>query len=255
MNDRLRPAERILQELGIECPQDIDLEAIAWTLGAAVKYRPLDKCEAMIVGGERRALITVNSKAIPARRRFSIAHEIGHWHHHRGRILFCGARDIENPAEDALNPEKQADQFASDLILPGFMVRPRMIKMKRPTLAAVREIADAFDASDTATLLKIIDLDHFPILAVCHNKERRRWFRRAPMIPGWWFPRQELDHESFAFEMLFGGADESAYPRKIGAEAWFEFRGVDRFEVQEQSFLLPNEEVLTLLVLPEEALG
>lgn len=255
MNDRLRPAERILVDLGIESPQDIDLEAIAWTLGAAVNYRPLDKCEAMIVGGGRRAIITVNSKTIPVRRRFSIAHEIGHWHHHRGRILFCGARDIDNPADDALHPEKQADQFASDLILPAFMVKPRLIKMKRPTLAAVREIADEFEASDTATLLKIIDLDQFPILAVCHNKERRRWFRRAPMIPGWWFPRNELDHESFAFEMLFGGAGESAYPRKIGADAWFEFRGVDRFEVQEQSFLLPNEEVLTLLTLPEEALG
>lgn len=255
MNDRPRPAERILLELGIESPQDIDLEAIAWTLGAAVKYRPLDKCEAMIVGGERRALITVNSKAIPARRRFSIAHEIGHWHHHRGRILFCGARDIGNPADEALNPEKQADQFASDLILPTFMVRPRIVKMKRPTLAAVREIADEFEVSDTATLLKIIDLDHFPILAVCHNKERRRWFRRAPMIPGWWFPQQDLDAESFAFDMLFASADESAFPRKVGADAWFEFRGVDRFEIQEQSFRLPNDEVLTLLILPDEALG
>jgi len=255
MNDRLRPAERILLDLGIESPQDIDLEAIAWTLGAAVTFRPLDKCEAMIVGGDRRAIITVNSKAIPARRRFSTAHEIGHWHHHRGRILFCGPRDIGNPGDEALNPEKQADQFASDLILPSFMVKPRISKMKRPTLAAVREIADAFQASDTATLLKIIDLDQFPILAVCHNKERRRWFRRAPMIPGWWFPRAELDHESFAFEMLFGNAVESAFPRKTGADAWFEFRGVDRFEIQEQSFRLPNDEVLTLLTLPDEALG
>jgi len=252
MTERVRPAERILLELGIEKPQDIDLEAIAWTLGAAVNYRPLDKCEAMIVGGDRRAIITVNSKAIPSRRRFSIAHEIGHWHHHRGRVLFCGARDIDNPADDALHPEKQADQFASDLILPTFMVKPCVVKMKRLTLAAVREIAEEFRASDTATLLKIVDLDRFPILVVCHSKERRRWFRRAPMIPGWWFPRPELDHESFAFDLLFGGAAESPYPRKIGADAWFEFRGVDRFEVQEQSFRLPNEEVLTLLIIPAE---
>jgi hypothetical protein len=254
MNDRPRPAERILLELGIESPDDIDLEAIAWTLGAAVKYRPLDKCEATIVGSSRRAIITVNSKAITVRRRFSIAHEIGHWHHHRGRILFCGARDIDNPAEDALHPEKQADQFASDLILPNFMVRPRIIKIRRPTLAVVRKIADEFQVSNTATLLKIVDLNQFPIVAVCHNKRRRCWFRRAPMIPGWWFPKDELDHESFAFEMLFGGAAESAYPRKVGADAWFEFRGVGRFDIEEQSFLLPNEEVLTLLTLPQEAL-
>jgi hypothetical protein len=86
MTDRLRPAERLLLDLGIGKPQDIDLEAIAWALGAAVNYRPLDKCEAMIVGGDRRAIITVNSKSIPVRRRFSIAHELGHWHHHRGRM-------------------------------------------------------------------------------------------------------------------------------------------------------------------------
>lgn len=255
MNERLRPAERILLDLGIENPQDIDLDAIAWTLGAAVNYRPLDNCEAMIVGSNRRAIISVNSKSIPVRRRFSIAHEIGHWHHHRGRVLFCGARDIDNPAHDALNPENLADQFASDLILPNFMVKPHIVAMKRPTLSAIRDIADEFQASDTATLLKLVDSDQFPILAVCHNKERRRWFRRAPMIPGWWFPREELDHESFAFEMLFGGASENIYPQKVGADAWFEFRGVDRFEIQEQSFLLPNEEVLTLLILPDEALG
>lgn len=254
MNDRLRPAERILLDLGIEDPQDIDLEAIAWTLGAAVNYRPLDRCEAMIVGGSRRAVITVNSKAIPVRRRFSIAHEIGHWHHHRGRILFCGTRDIDNPEDDALHLERQADQFASDLILPNFMVRPRIIKIRRLTLAVIRAIADEFQASDTATLLKLVSLDQFPIIAVCHNRERRRWFRRAPMIPRWWFPRSELDHESFAFEMLFGSGAESSYPRKIGGDAWFDFRGADSFEIQEQSFQLPNHEVLTLLILPDEAL-
>jgi len=251
----IRPAERILLELGIQSPQHIDLEAIAWTLGAAVKYRPLEKCEATIVGSNRRAIITVNSNAIPKRRRFSTAHEIGHWRLHRGRLLFCGETDIGNPSHDALNPENQADQFASDLILPPFMFRPRIAKMKRPTLAAIRDIADEFQVSDTATLLKLVDSDQFPVLAVCHNKEGRRWFRRAPMIPGWWFPREEIYHESFAFEMLFGGASESSYPRKVGADAWFDFRGIDRFEVQEQSFLLPNEEVLTLLILPEEALG
>lgn len=255
MNDPLRPAERLLLDLGIGSSQDIDLEAIAWMLGAAVNYRPLDKCEAMIVGGDRHAIITVNSNAIPARRRFSVAHEIGHWHHHRGRLLFCGPRDIGNPEYEALNPEKQADQFASDLILPNFMVRPRVMRMQRLTLAAVREIADEFRVSDTATLLKIVHLNHFPILAVCHNKMRRRWFRRARMIPAWWFPRDELDHESFAFDLLFGTASESSYPRKVGGDAWFDFQGVDRFEILEQSFRLPNEEVLTLLILTDDAMG
>jgi IrrE N-terminal-like domain len=251
----LRPAERMLVALGIERPDQIDLEAIAWAGGAVIKYRPLDRCEAMIVGAQRRAIITVNSRAIPTRQRFSVAHEIGHWHHHRGRILFCGAGDIGNPAYSALNPETQADQFASDLLLPDFMFRPIATKMKRVVLSAVREIAEEFNVSVTATLLKLVESDRFPLLIVCHNKLGRRWFRKAPMVPGWWFPRSELDAESIAFEMLFGKATEISYARKIGADAWFEFRGVDRYEIQEQSFLLPNDEVLTLLNLPAEGMG
>ena len=56
----LTPAERILKSLGIETPGEIDLEAIAWTRGAVVDYRPLDRCEATIVGSKRKAVIAVN---------------------------------------------------------------------------------------------------------------------------------------------------------------------------------------------------
>jgi Zn-dependent peptidase ImmA (M78 family) len=108
----------MLVALGIERPDQIDLEAIAWEAGVLVRYRPLDQCEARIVGSKERAIITVDSRSIPARQRFSLAHEIGHCHHHRGRILFCGAADIGNPARGPLDPESQADQFASDLLLP-----------------------------------------------------------------------------------------------------------------------------------------
>lgn len=34
--------ERVPQGLGVTDPGDIDLEAIAWTMGAEVRYRPLE---------------------------------------------------------------------------------------------------------------------------------------------------------------------------------------------------------------------
>ena len=87
-----------------------------------VNYRPIDKCEATIVGSKARPSSPSTAAACPERRRFSLAHELGHWHHHRGRVLFCGKNDVCNFENDALNPERQADDFASDLILPTFMV-------------------------------------------------------------------------------------------------------------------------------------
>ena len=142
-------AERILLALGVSDPTEIDLEAIAWSRGALVEYRPLDGCDATIVGSARKAVIAV-SRSNPERRRFSIGHELGHWHHHRGRILFCGSKDVENQEDDALNPERHADTFASDLILPNYLLHPRLRKIRRITLAVAREIGDEFSASLTA---------------------------------------------------------------------------------------------------------
>jgi hypothetical protein len=241
--------------LGISDPKEIDLEAIAWSRGALVEYRPLDCCDATIVGSECKAVIAVNSRSSPERRRFSIGHELGHWHHHKGRILFCGSKDVENPDDDGLNPERQADAFASDLILPNYLLHPRLRKIKRITLAVAREVGHEFSASLTATLLKAVQSDRFPLIVVCHNKRGRRWFRRASMVPSWWFPHEQLDRATFAADMLFNGAAEQNWPRKIGADAWFDFRNCDRFEVEEQSFMLPGDEVLTVLTVPENALG
>jgi Zn-dependent peptidase ImmA (M78 family) len=252
---RLTPAERLLISLGISSPKEIDLEAIAWHVGALVKYRPMDNAEATIIGSVSHAVIAVNSSSIPTRRRFSLAHELGHWHHHRGQILFCGESDIGSFAGGPLDPERQADQFAADLVLPPYLARPYINKLKKLTLAGVRDIATEFEASTTATLMRIVNEDHFPILVVCHGKDKRHWFRRSNLLPNWWFPREDLDADSFAFGILHGGAAEDTFPRKNGAGAWFEFRNVDRYEILEQSFPLPNDEVLTILTIPENGLG
>src|SRR3984893_11395380 len=85
----LTPAERLLQELGITEPGEIDLEAIAFHLGASVRYRKLDGCEARIIGCNDAAIITIGEDSSHRRKRFSLAHEIGHWTHHKGQTLVC----------------------------------------------------------------------------------------------------------------------------------------------------------------------
>jgi hypothetical protein len=71
------------------------------------------------------------------------------------------------------------------------------------------------------------------------------------MVPGWWFWKRDLDHQTFAHELLSGRSGEDRFPRKIGADAWFDFKKCDRFEIQEQSMSLPNGEVLSVLTIPQ----
>lgn len=66
----------------------------------------------------------------PPRRRFTIAHELGHWYlHQRGQTaLFCRhgqIEDDEGSGERAPLPpiEEQANQFAAALLMPAAMVR------------------------------------------------------------------------------------------------------------------------------------
>lgn len=251
MNRRLTHAERVLQDFGIEQPDEIDLEAIAWRLGALVKYKPLHSCEARIVGRDDRAIITVDTGAIPRRRRFSIAHELGHWHHHRGRCLICRSDEIGNARRGPTDPERVADDYASDLLLPRYILDPMLKNVPRINVAAARKVADAFDASITATLIKILESDHFPMLLICHSREGRRWFRSSPSVPSRWFPQAELDHESFAFPLLFGSAPEETMPRRIGADAWFDRREAADFDLLEQSYSLPGNQICTILTITD----
>ena len=120
MTTALSAGERILTSLAVETPDDIDLEAIAWHLGVmAIRYCKLDGCEARIVGRQGKAIISVRAGVRPTRQRFSICHELGHWHHHRGQLLYCKSADIGDGAKDVAHAkESVANRFASDLLLP-----------------------------------------------------------------------------------------------------------------------------------------
>ena len=153
----LSAAERLLQELGVTEPDEIDLEAIAYHVSARVRYRSLDGCEARIIGKRDQAIITVNANSGYRRKRFSIAHELGHWHHHRGKCLAC--RLEEYRTRDALSPERIADSYAADLLMPYYLFRPLARHQGKLTFKAVSTLADIFNASKSAAAIRFVESD------------------------------------------------------------------------------------------------
>lgn len=238
--------ERVLQRLGVTTPQEIDLEAIAWHLGARIKRCELDGCEACIIGHRDRAIIRVRAQSNPRRQRFSIGHELGHWHHHRGRMLICRPEEIGGRGPPM---ERTADRYAADLLLPRYLLNPIARQYAALSMRAAREIADLFQASLTSTAIRLVESGHSPTLLICHGPEGRRWFVRGPDVPERWFPQDQLDAESFAFGLLFGQESEDPHPRLIGADAWFDRSEASRYELREQSIRTSKDEILTLLLL------
>lgn len=246
----LTPAEALLQELGITEPEEIDLEAIAYHVGARVRFRPLCGCEAHILGCGSHAIITVKQESSARRKRFSIAHELGHWRFHRGKTLVC--RVDEYRPRDAQSPEKVADSYAADLLMPRYLFAPRAAALSRIAFDSIGGLAETFKTSLTATAIRLVNLDQFPGFVISHTPRGRKWFARASSIPRHWYPREDLDAKSFAFGVQFGGRSEDSAPRKIGADAWFDRQGAARFVVREQTVRVARDETVSLIVLDDK---
>ncbi len=237
---------------GPRFPDEIDLEAIAYHVGVYIRYRPLDGCEARIIGHRDTAIITVNSNSSFRRKRFSIAHELGHWQHHHGKSLVC--RVEEYRPHNPFSPERVADSYAADLLMPQYLFHPRSQQIPKLNFKAVGTLADSFKTSQTATAIRFVESDHSPAVLVCHGQHGRKWFTRAPMVPARWFPRETLDAASFAFGILFGGSPDDPIPRRVGADAWFDRWEAERFEIHEQTMRTASDDVLTILLISDEAM-
>lgn len=106
-------AQRLIKWAGLEPP--IDVEAAARRLGIEIAELPLSKSVSgmLVREARRRWVIVVNSRIVhPGRRRFTIAHEIGHWTLHRPLLHSGGSARLTG------NWEMEANEFASHLLLP-----------------------------------------------------------------------------------------------------------------------------------------
>ncbi|MER8649647.1 ImmA/IrrE family metallo-endopeptidase [Mesorhizobium sp. M0586] len=249
--------DALLKSLGIVDPADLDIEAIAYHVGLKVKHKPLKCCEAMITGMGDRGIVFVQEGTMAARGRFSIAHELGHWARDRGQTVACRSTDIGRFSKTN-EVERAADQYAADLLMPWSMFKAMCKENPKLDLKTLKAVAGLFQCSYTATLIRMIDSDLYPnVMMVVHKAGAgRKWFRASREVPSYWFPREDLDSESFAFELLHNPlARDEGFPRKIGADAWFDRSGVDQYEITEQSFRVPEEGVVTILRLQERMIG
>jgi hypothetical protein len=244
---RLSKAESILYGYGIDHPSQIDLEAIAYELGASVRYRDLEGCEARLVAGPERAIITVNAHGQTQRQRFSIGHELGHWVENHGLGGFaCAKEDISPRDQQARGVEAEANGFASQLILPSYLFEP-MAAGKAISLDSADALAQAFNASLTATAIKLTKTASVPAAILCHNPAGLAWHMRNRLFPeNAWIPK-EVHQETDAFELLYASTGGRSRARTQSAEIWLSWREAPWRNVLAQSVKLPNSQVLSLI--------
>ena len=243
----LTPAETLLWSYGITEPSQIDLDAIAYDQHAVVRYRTLEGCEARLVAGAENAVISVNTKGVShGRQRFSLAHELAHWLCDRRTGSFlCAKTDIGPQNAEAKSAEAFANEYASQLILPTYLVDP-WLAGRAPSLTVARALAAEFRSSLTAAAIKLIKRTQHAAVVTCHGQGRLIWHLRSKSLLSEYFVLPELHHDTDGFTLNFGGAVADR-PRREPASRWISGPNTSRLDAFTQSVRLPDGTVLSLL--------
>jgi Zn-dependent peptidase ImmA (M78 family) len=251
MIDPAATPDQILTTLGITEPSDIDIEAIAYACGALIIREPLSGCEANIIGVKDKAVITVNSKSIETRQRFSAGHELGHWMRDRGESAFGCSTSQMDSEWSANNPETRANRFASDLLLPLSMFA-RLAHAKPITNESVADLATTFRMSKTATAIRLVEHGLFPAIIAYFESGLKKWsFPKKREVPYYLKPTSQPGSQTVTAGM-FADPSISEDSDDIRADHWFDADRSERYYIRESCFRTGPNSVVTLLWWEDE---
>jgi len=228
------------------------LEDVAWDRGVIISPGKLNGSEARLVRKGRHGVIRVRADATDiGRRRFGIAHELGHWElHEESHWLACSSADLRDYKKSP--QEAEANTFAAELLMPTCHVRERCEKSS-PSLEMIKSIADEFQVSLTAAGIRVVHLTKQEcILVASKSRKVTWWIPKSDRCGVWLHQGQSLSQKSLAWH-AFDGAVRDEEVEDVGADAWFPNRptGIG-FGVSEQSMLLARYRVvLTILTLAD----
>ena len=251
-------AEKVLNEVKIRSSDDLRyLEEIAWERKALVRVKLISGAEARLTTYGDRAVITISSAISNAhRKRFSIAHELGHLEMHRYRSMLsaCLSEDIrdDDVKEAGRQLEREANRFASALLLPERFFKP-LCDEGDPSLDHIAELAHKFDTSLTATALRYVRFTEAPVALVYGEDQDIKWVAQSAELKKlqlFIHARRKLDSTSLAVR-------QSQRRQHVPIDIWFDEGKFDKnAQIMEHSWPMPRHNaVLTLLWQDEDITG
>lgn len=247
-------AARTIEEFGIDAPEHIRLEDLAWALGAEIVVGDLDGAAARLTRNGDRAVIRVSKKIDnEGHRRFSVAHELGHLvlKHPGDHVVLCAEGDLHDFGGKRAVREAAANAFAAELLMPAVLARKRC-EVSPVHFNLVRGLAADFKTSLTAAAIRFVQLTSERCALVYSEDGCRRWFARSENFWPFLEIGQALSPSSLADDFFKKGVvpDRS---ETIDADAWSTAaaeKGLE--EIREHSVALPSlNAVLSLLWIPE----
>lgn len=180
-------AIELLNDIGIDEVSEIGIENIIAGLDATLIEESLNNnCDGKIIFGEKKTIIKINKDIeFASRKKFALAHEIGHLVLHKNLDLpddnFTTLNVVSGSEKFLKNGshELEANEFASELLMPSklFLKEARGKKFS-PKL--IKDLSERFETSLTSTLFKYIQFDELhPILLVMVENGKVKYWKKS----------------------------------------------------------------------------
>jgi len=236
----------------------IDPRSIAEWLGLVVVEQEVVGCDGCVVMENDMAGILVNTAIrSEARKRFTVAHEIGHFSLHKQEIYFLREtlHEIEDPLHEAEKAgtrrlETEANAFASELLMPNDSIVAQYVRGV-PSFEDIEDMASRYLVSMTAAAVRVVKVSDYACALVCTIGGTIRWVLKSGEGLDYFVPKDVAPRrESQAGAILAGEAVEDGY-ENCDAELWApgHRRGKDA-ELLEDSRQIYDDCILTLLYDP-----
>jgi Zn-dependent peptidase ImmA (M78 family) len=184
MNDLTATIRAIISNLNIDPSKAVNFDEFSGEYNIAVKeaYIGTDNNGNEILGackskGLKKLVVVSPSIQHTSRKRFTIAHEIGHLYLHHGKSL-CIATDFDF-WNDKLMKESEANCFAAELLLP-YMQCLSSIKKCDVSFSIVEKLARQYEVSLSATAIRLVKIDSGMSAVVAHDGAKVKWAIKSP---------------------------------------------------------------------------
>jgi Zn-dependent peptidase ImmA (M78 family) len=225
-------ASKIIEKYGISSPEDIRLEDIAYDLGVNILEGELKGAAGSLVRiGDNATIRVSNDDSYEYRKRFSIAHELGHFSLNHGISIqrICSDEDMMNWYKK--NEETEANFFAGELILPESLIKKKC-DVAEVDFRPIKQIAQEFKASLTATAIRFVRFCPERCAVVFSKDSRVKWFYKSDDWDAFIPIGSKLDERTSAFS-FFKGDKLPEEPIEVDADAWVDGDGLE--EIVEHS--------------------
>jgi Zn-dependent peptidase ImmA (M78 family) len=227
----------------------VDPSQLAEMLGLLVLSEDLLDCDGAIAVKDEFGAIVLNARVTnQGRRRFTFAHEIGHFQLHRAQLHFVGESLAEIESNWTSERELGANVFASELLMPRDLV-DREFAHHEPSFSAIEKLAERYSVSVTAAARRLVTISDFACALVCVVRGRVKWFAASELFPWSLFMLvgNSPPADSDAASLLAGAEPRDAFWATPATWWCGESGASDEDEILEDSRPLYDQYVLTLL--------